>query len=417
MPKDESADAPCKKLWYLATLFASVICFHTGTSYFEELLIKSYNFPHASFLVLCMFFIYLVLYAVSVSIIGQEQAGARLVLTFDRSHYQDVAGICILYAISNTLSKVALNYVSIPFGMVFKSCKLVAVMLASRFILGKRYSLDEYLIALGFVTGMVGRRASTRPREGKTGLGQGAPDLQGVSSPTRAPPSETAPGSQARSPAARRTAHRGAVGAQAVLLRAVKEMKTWGRRGGLLEKQASDQSLLVGHLPGVRVLTSWTPRSSLRPSIRFFASIRLPACPLSCLLPPPPSPSRPLPPSLPSPPLPPSLAPSLSLSLRLSPSPSLPAPSSLPSLSSPPLPPPSPPLQAFFANSDWHGTLAGSDAELLSGAVLLSVALFCDSVWTRTETRKETRTDTQTETQMETRIVETRRWRRGARLG
>ena len=121
----------------------------------EELLFKSYQFKYASFLVLLMFFTYSVLYIVVVSVLGQSRTGLRLVLTFDKANHRDVAGVCILYAISNTVSRVALTYVSIPFGMVFKSCKLVAVMLASGVVLGKRYSAQEYFIALGFVAGMV----------------------------------------------------------------------------------------------------------------------------------------------------------------------------------------------------------------------------------------------------------------------
>eukprot|EP00293_Proteomonas_sulcata_P001920 CAMPEP_0184327666 /NCGR_PEP_ID=MMETSP1049-20130417/143212_1 /TAXON_ID=77928 /ORGANISM="Proteomonas sulcata, Strain CCMP704" /LENGTH=266 /DNA_ID=CAMNT_0026649931 /DNA_START=475 /DNA_END=1275 /DNA_ORIENTATION=- len=48
----------------------------------------------------------------------------------------------------------ALEYVSIPTQIVFKSCKLVAVMVGSSFILGKTYSIWEYLIAGALVSGM-----------------------------------------------------------------------------------------------------------------------------------------------------------------------------------------------------------------------------------------------------------------------
>ena len=39
--------------------------------------------------------------------------------------------------------------------IVFKSCKLVAVMLGSTVILNKSYSVIEYVIALGLVVGMM----------------------------------------------------------------------------------------------------------------------------------------------------------------------------------------------------------------------------------------------------------------------
>ncbi len=148
--------ASLRRLGYLACLVGSVIFFHSATSYLEELLFKSYKYTYASFLVLFMFSLYVLLYVIVVSIIGEERTGVRLILKFEPAHHRDVAGVCFLYAISNTISRIALNYVSIPFGMVFKSCKLVAVMLASGLVLGKRYSFYEYVVALGFVSGMVG---------------------------------------------------------------------------------------------------------------------------------------------------------------------------------------------------------------------------------------------------------------------
>ncbi len=158
---DKAKDSPenvasLKRLVYLAGLVGSVIFFHSATSYLEELLFKTYKYTYASFLVLFMFSLYVLLYVLVVSILGEARTGLRLLLMFEPSHRRDMAGVCILYAISNTISRIALNYVSIPFGMVFKSCKLVAVMLASGLVLGKRYSFYEYIVALGFVCGMVG---------------------------------------------------------------------------------------------------------------------------------------------------------------------------------------------------------------------------------------------------------------------
>jgi hypothetical protein len=56
---------------------------------------------------------------------------------------------------ANSLTKMSLQFVSVPTQIVFKSCKLVAVMLGSTVILKKSYSMTEYLIALGLVAGMV----------------------------------------------------------------------------------------------------------------------------------------------------------------------------------------------------------------------------------------------------------------------
>ena len=63
--------------------------------------------------------------------------------------------LCLAYLGSNALSKLSLNFVSMPMMIVFKSCKLVCVMFGSTLIMGKVYSRFEYFIALGLVFGMI----------------------------------------------------------------------------------------------------------------------------------------------------------------------------------------------------------------------------------------------------------------------
>ena len=72
----------------------------------------------------------------------------------ERGLSQSLFWLCVAYAESNSVSKLALDYVSIPTQIVFKSCKLVAVMIGSTFILKRTYSLFEYAIACGLVIGM-----------------------------------------------------------------------------------------------------------------------------------------------------------------------------------------------------------------------------------------------------------------------
>ena len=73
----------------------------------------------------------------------------------DRSLQIALAFLCVAYGMANSLTKLSLQFVSVPTQIVFKSCKLVAVMLGSTVILKKSYTVAEYLIALGLVAGMV----------------------------------------------------------------------------------------------------------------------------------------------------------------------------------------------------------------------------------------------------------------------
>jgi hypothetical protein len=63
--------------------------------------------------------------------------------------------LCLAYVGSNALTKLSLKFVTLPTMIVLKSCKLVAVMLGSKLVLGKVYSKFEYGIAIGLVLGMV----------------------------------------------------------------------------------------------------------------------------------------------------------------------------------------------------------------------------------------------------------------------
>ena len=73
----------------------------------------------------------------------------------DRSLKTSLGVLCIAYGLANSLTKMSLQFVSVPTQIVFKSCKLVAVMLGSTVILNKSYSVIEYVIALGLVVGMM----------------------------------------------------------------------------------------------------------------------------------------------------------------------------------------------------------------------------------------------------------------------
>jgi drug/metabolite transporter (DMT)-like permease len=63
--------------------------------------------------------------------------------------------VCLCYAGSNSLSKLSLNFVSVPMMIVFKSCKIVCVMVGSTLINSKVYTWFEYFIAVLLVLGMI----------------------------------------------------------------------------------------------------------------------------------------------------------------------------------------------------------------------------------------------------------------------
>ncbi len=142
----------------LLILCILIVSSHTAVSFFEEALFKSLGFAEPFFMILFMCFQYSVLHVLfAPCLLVEKQPGlANLVREAYKSkvHYS-LLWLCIAYAGSNSVSKMALEFVSIPTQIVFKSCKLVAVMLGSSCINHKSYSLFEYGVALGLVFGMM----------------------------------------------------------------------------------------------------------------------------------------------------------------------------------------------------------------------------------------------------------------------
>lgn len=131
---------------------------HTTTGYLEEELFKRLAFKSAFFMVWVMCVMYILGY-LAVGIL--RGGGSILTTVLDKARGSSSADrsalgmLCAAYVGSNALSKLSLNYVSVPMMIVFKSCKLVCVMLGSTVVLGKVYSTFEYIIALGLMSGMV----------------------------------------------------------------------------------------------------------------------------------------------------------------------------------------------------------------------------------------------------------------------
>ena len=141
----------------LISLCSAIIMSHTGTSYLEETLFKQQHFKSPFFMVLVMCVLYSLFFVGWKFGFSEDKAllPPSLGPGGDRSTRIAMAFLCVSYAMANSLTKLSLQFVSVPTQIVFKSCKLVAVMLGSTVILGKSYSIKEYLIALALVAGMV----------------------------------------------------------------------------------------------------------------------------------------------------------------------------------------------------------------------------------------------------------------------
>lgn len=53
-----------------------------------------------------------------------------------------------------SLSNLALSYLNYPTQLIFKSCKLIPVMIGSIIILGKRYGFLDYVAAIVMCIGL-----------------------------------------------------------------------------------------------------------------------------------------------------------------------------------------------------------------------------------------------------------------------
>ena len=103
------------RLRRLSCLGALVISLHTGTSYLEERLFKHLAFTSAFFMVLVVCVIYIAGYLAARA---WAHRGNRdrpvLQIGLSRGERLMMAALCLAYVGSNTLSKLSLNYVTMP---------------------------------------------------------------------------------------------------------------------------------------------------------------------------------------------------------------------------------------------------------------------------------------------------------------
>lgn len=145
-----------QKLRLLSLCVVIIVC-HTATSYLEETLFKHLHYKSPFFMVLVMCALYVILFIAWKLCVSTDKKliPPSIGRDGDRSVQMALLVLCLSYAMANSLTKLSLRFVSVPTQIVFKSCKLVAVMLGSTVILKKSYTRAEYLIALGLVAGMV----------------------------------------------------------------------------------------------------------------------------------------------------------------------------------------------------------------------------------------------------------------------
>jgi len=121
----------------LMVLSSMVLVLHTGTGYLEELLFKELQFKSAFFMVLFMCVLYIVGYLSYGAVVGGAVIPPVLTSGVQRGDRFSMGLLCCAYLGSNSLSKLSLNFVSVPTMIVFKSCKLVCVMFGATVIMGK----------------------------------------------------------------------------------------------------------------------------------------------------------------------------------------------------------------------------------------------------------------------------------------
>lgn len=145
------------KEWRLAFFCLLIIVAHTVVSWFEEALFKRMQWNGAAFMIMYMCGMYSLMHAIAAPFVFKEHPKLMHLLQEARKKnlHTHMIMLCLAYAGSNSISKMALGFVSVPTQIVFKSCKLVAVMMGSSCILGKSYSWFEFGVAGGLVGGMI----------------------------------------------------------------------------------------------------------------------------------------------------------------------------------------------------------------------------------------------------------------------
>lgn len=158
----------------LLTLSSGVITLHTSVTILEEALFSRESFRSKA----GSTFMTLVFYALAAAVYAPRTAGKRVWPSSSAARMVWTAAT--LYVATTTLSKTALAYIDMPTQAVLKSAKLLPVMVGSIVILGKGFTLREWIAAAMLVTGIAAFSASNHAEPvGFGGRGHGHSDHSG----------------------------------------------------------------------------------------------------------------------------------------------------------------------------------------------------------------------------------------------
>jgi len=133
--------------WFQLTVcIGGIFFFHCLYAYYQEMIFSKDGFPFGWYLTFCQFLLY--------SIFSCIELGCSKKVT-RRSPIRNYAIVAFFMVATMGLSNVACSYLSYPTQVVFKSSKLIPVMIGGYLIFGKRYSVLECISALLIVIGLI----------------------------------------------------------------------------------------------------------------------------------------------------------------------------------------------------------------------------------------------------------------------
>ncbi|RMZ94283.1 adenosine 3 -phospho 5 -phosphosulfate transporter 2 isoform X2 [Brachionus plicatilis] len=143
----------CSKSSQFITLSLTVFAFHLVQGYMHELIFRLPGFkPYSMFLTLLQFGIYAI-FALLESLLKHKFRLKRAIKP--NVSLKTYALIAFLSMCTMGLSNTAVAFLNFPTFNMFKSCKLIPVMVGSMIILGKKYNLYDKLAVLLMTLGLV----------------------------------------------------------------------------------------------------------------------------------------------------------------------------------------------------------------------------------------------------------------------
>ncbi|EGD78811.1 hypothetical protein PTSG_01786 [Salpingoeca rosetta] len=131
-----------KLMALVAGVFGMYLCY----SFVQELLFRQGFKPFGFYITLIQFVYYIPLSAIDLKLRN---------IKISRTSWSTYAGLAFLTVVTMSCSNAALSYVSLPVQIIFKSCKLIPVMVGGILIQRKRYGVMDYFASLLLCCGLV----------------------------------------------------------------------------------------------------------------------------------------------------------------------------------------------------------------------------------------------------------------------